>query len=157
MNKSTAFGVVVSGIAVYWLAVLILGTPLARDSVDIASIIMASLLAASLMPLAIDHIAEGGQRSGWKLLMGNVAYLVGWVFFCGWSYVLRAEGRPEWMVESPMNGFFKLWILGGIVLSYFGTNDPIPSMAPHRVYYVAIGVIVGILIGVAVSRYFGVG
>lgn len=154
MSGFQATGVLFSAIAVYWLAVVVLGTPTARDSVDIASMIMGIILAARLFPDAIDRFRRGGSQAGWKLLLGNVAYLLGWVFFCAWTYVTRAEDRPLWMVESPLNGFFKYWILGGIILSYFGTSEPSTFMPPHRVYYISVGVVVGVLVGIWIGRFF---
>lgn len=156
MNVSTlqASGVVGSAIAIYWLMVLVLGTPLARDVTDWAGMIMGTILAARLLPDAVDRFKRGGTKSGWKLLLGNVAFLLGWVFFCAWTYITRGEGRPLWMVESPINGFAKFWILGGIVLSYFGTSTPSQVMPPHRIYYIAVGVVGGLLIGIWVGRFF---
>ena len=154
MTRNNGIGVLLSAIGLYWLSVLILGTPLARDSVDIASIIMGAILAARLFVPALVSFRRGGSKSGWKLLLGNVAILLGWVVFCSWTYVVRSEGRPDWMVESPLNGFWKFWILGGIVLSYFGTHEPSPDLPPHRVYYIVVGVVCGVLIGIAITRFF---
>lgn len=156
MERRIVLGVVVSAIAIYWFAVQVLGTPLARDSVDIASIVMGAILAASLIPLAVDYFKNGGDGNGWKLLLGNVTYLLGWVFFCGWTFLTRSEGRPDWMVESPVNGFFKFWILSGIVLSYFGTNDPLPTVPQHRIYFLFWGVGCGVLIGIALASFLGI-
>lgn len=156
MNVSTlqAVGVVGSAFALFWLMVAVLGTPLTRDSVDWAGMIMGTILAARLLPDAIDRFKRGGGKSGWKLLLGNVAILLGWVAFCAWTYIVRDEGRPQWMIESPLNGFFKFWILGGIVLSYFGTSTPNQVMPPSRVYYIVVGVIAGLLAGVSIGRFF---
>lgn len=149
-----ALWVVLSAAALYWFAVWVLGTDAARDSVDIASIFMGLVLAGRLLPDALDRFMRGGSKNGWQLLLGNVLFLLGWVFFCAWSYVLRYENRPMWMVESPINGFAKYWILGGIVLSYFATSGEQTFRNPSRIYYVSIGLLAGVLIGVAVGRLF---
>ena len=156
MTVSTlqALGVMLSAIALYWLMVFVLGAPLSRDAVDWAGMIMGTILAARLLPDAVDRFKRGGTKTGWKLLLGNVAFLLGWVAFCAWTYLVRDEGRPRWMVESPLNGFFKFWILGGIVLSYFGTSAPSQVMPPHRMYYIAVGVVAGLLVGIWVGRFF---
>lgn len=154
LARNSAFLVLVSAVAIYWAAVWVLGTDLARDSVDMTSIFMGIIVALRLLPDAWDRFSKGGGKPGWQLLMGNVLWLLGWVCFCTWTYILRNEGRPEWMVQSPVNGFFKFWILGGIVLSHFATQGEVPPfMTPTRVYYTAVGVVVGILIGIAASRW----
>lgn len=154
MSTLQAVGVVVSAFAIFWLMVAVLGTPLARDTVDWAGMIMGTILAARLLPDAVDRFRRGGGRTGWKLLLGNVAFLMGWVSFCAWAYLVRDAGRPQWMIESPLNAFFKYWILGGIVLSYFGTSTPNEVMPASRVYYIAVGVVAGLLVGVWVGRFF---
>ncbi len=153
--SNAAFWIATSAVGLYWLAVWALGADLARDAVDWASIFMGVILAGHLLPDAYDRFTRGASRSGWQLLLGNVLWLLGWVCFCAWTYSTRALDRPEWMVLSPLNGFFKFWILGGIVLSYFATTGELHTFRnPGRLYYVVVGLIAGILIGVAAARFF---
>lgn len=153
--SNSAFWIAVSAIGLYWLSVWALGADLSRDVVDWGSIVMGVMLSGHLLPEAYNRFMRGASRSGWQLLLGNVLWLMGWVGFCAWTYSTRALDRPLWMVNSPMNGFFKFWILGGIVLSYFATTGELHTFRnPGRLYYVVVGLISGILIGVAAARFF---
>lgn len=134
----------------------VVGTPETRDAVDMGIIFMSLVVAFGLMPDAWDRLMRGGGRQGWQLLMGNVLQLLGLAAFCTWTYIYRGEERPQWMTDSPLNGFFKYWILGGIVLAYFATKQPGPIgiLTPSRVYYFVAGAAFGALMVVAGWQFF---
>lgn len=153
--RNGAFWILASAVALFWFSDFVLGTPLNRDVVDILGIVFCSIMALRLIPDALDRFRRGGSQKNWQLLMSNFLFFSGWAVFSVWAFAVRGFGRPEWMIESAMNGFFRFWILGAAILAFFSTTDIPTPMGPSRVYYIGIGVMGGILIGVAGSQAFG--
>lgn len=155
--RNGAFWILASAVALFWLSDLVLGTPLNRDVVDILGIVFCSIMAMRLLPDAVDRFRRGGAQKNWQLLMSNFLFFSGWVFFSAWAFIIRGTQASdpalyEWMRASSLNGFFRFWILGAAVTAFFSTTEMPTPLAPTRIYYIGIGVLAGILIGVAGSQ-----
>lgn len=152
--RNGATWVLLSAIALFFLSDAVLGTPLNRDVVDVAGMFFATLMALRLLPHVIEKFREGGGRQVGLLQMSNFLFYSGWAIFSAWAFLYRGLQRPEWMAESAVNGFLRFWILGAGLLAFFSTSEIPAPFAPTKVYYIAIGVLAGILIGVAGSQFF---
>lgn len=150
--KNQALWVALSAITLFWASDRILGTELNRDVVDWAAILFSLIMGTRLLPDAWDRFQRGGGAGRWQLLMSNVLFWYGFAAFCMWTLAVRGYDRPTWMVESPLNGFFKFWILGAAILSFFATSGAPAVLPPRRLYYVAVGVLFGILLGILVAK-----
>lgn len=150
--RNPALWVVVSAVALFWLSDYALGTPLNRDVIDVAGIFFGLVMAIRLLPDAADRFLRGGGQKNWQLLLSNELFWIGWVAFCTWGLIYRAVERPEWMTYSPMNGFFKLVILGAGVVSFFATTETPTPMPATKIYYVAVGLAAGGLLGFVVAK-----
>lgn len=151
-----ALTIALTAVALYWAADYVLTTPVNRNVVDVASILIALVLGTRVLPDAWDAVRARPIKGVGALIIGYVLFWYGWAAFCSWSFIYREWERPDWMAESPMNGFFKFWILSAGVLSYFATSRIPTPLPPHRLYYIVTGVVAGILIGLAAARLFGV-
>lgn len=147
-----AWWVLLSANALFWASDAVLGTTINRDVVDFASIAISLVIGLRLLPDAVDRFRRGGGQGRWQLLMSNVLFWFGWASFCTWTILVRAYDRPEWMAASPLNAYFKFWILSAGVLAYFATSDTPARLPPHRMYYVGIGVLAGVLAGLWLAQ-----
>lgn len=152
--RNGALWAAASAIGLFWLSDAVLGTGLNRDVVDIVSIFFCTIMAGRLIPDAVDRFRRGGVQRNWQLLMSNFLFFSGWAMFSAWAFAVRGFGRPEWMIESPINGFLRFWILGAAVTAFFSTTEIPTPLNPTKVYYIVIGVLGGILIGVAGSQAY---
>lgn len=153
--RNGAFWVFVSAISIFWFSDYVLTTPLNRDVVDVLGISFCSIMALRLLPDAWDRFVRGGSQKNWQLLMSNFLFFSGWAAFSAWAFAVRGFDRPEWMIESPLNGAFRAWILASAVLAFFSTTEMPTPMGPTKIYYIGLGVMAGILIGVAGTNLFG--
>jgi hypothetical protein len=153
--RNGAFWVLMSAIGLFWFSDMVLGTDLNRDVVDLVSIVFCTAMAIRLLPDAIDRFQRGASQKNWQLLISNMLFFSGWAVFSVWAFLYRGLEKPEWMAISPLNGFFRFWILGAAVLAFFSTTEMPTPMPATRVYYIGIGVALGVLIGVAGSQLAG--
>lgn len=153
--RNGAFWILASAIGLFWFSDLVIGTDLNRDVVDLLGIVFCSAMAIRLLPDAIDRFQRGGYQRNWQLLMSNMLFFSGWALFSAWAFMVRGLGRPEWMMDSPLNGFFRFWILGASVLAFFSTADMPAPLPASKIYYITIGLAAGVLIGVAGSQLAG--
>lgn len=154
---NSAFWVAVTGIGFFWLSVGVLGTPFTRDAVDILATVVGSALAALLLPHAYRRFRAGGSKGNWKLLMSNALFWCGIVAAAYWAYAVRAYGRPDWMIESPLNGFWRFWIMGAGVLTLAALRDEADKergIPQSRVYYMFLGFAAGAIVVAAGGRFF---
>lgn len=152
-----ALWVVLTGIGFFWLSVWLLGTAFTRDAVDILATIVGSALAAALLPHAYRRWRAGGAQGNWKLLMSNALFWCGVVAAAYWAYAVRAYGRPDWMVASPLNGFWRYWIVGAGILTLAALRDEAykeRGVPQSRIYYVGLGFAAGAILMATVGRLF---
>lgn len=158
--RNGAFWVLASAIGLFWFSDWVLGTDLNRDVVDWIGVAFCSIMTMRLLPDAIDRFQRGGYQRNWQLLMSNMLFFSGWAVFSAWAFLVRAaketdKATYDWMAASPLNGFFRFWILSACILAFFSTSE-IPTKLPaSKVYYIAIGVAAGVLIGIAGSQIAG--
>lgn len=148
----------ISAIALFWFSDYALGTSLNRDAVDLVGMAFSGFMGMRLMPDAIDRFKRGGGQRNWQLLMGNFLLYWGWFLFSGWAFMMRGvkvsdPAMYDWMAASPINGFLRFWILGGVALGFFATDDTPRPTTPTRMYYISIGVVGGVLLGFVLSKY----
>lgn len=178
--RNPAFWVLFWAVSLFWASDYALGTAANRDVIDLVSMAFSFVMGCRLMTDAWDRFNRGGGQRNWQLLMSNFLLAWGWFCFCGWTFLSRSfrqtyemaqdayatsglaadhaamQGAYEtyqWMINSPMNGFFKFWLLGGFVLSYFATSEVPTPLAPTRLYYIGIGVAFGVLGGFIAARF----
>lgn len=148
-----ALWIMVSAIVVYWASVLIIGSDTTRDGLGWATMFLAIILTFRYAPHAWDRFRRGGGQSNWQLLMGLALFWSGTFVRETWAFSARFHDRPEWMVNSPLNGFWTLWIVGaGALCLSASIDEPLP-IPQTRIYYMVIGAVAGLLIGVAGSRF----
>lgn len=159
--KNGAFWVLASAIGLFWFSDFVIGTDLNRDVVDLLGIVFCTAMAIRLLPDAIDRFQRGGYQRNWQLLMSNMLFFSGWAVFSGWAFIVRGmreAGNTEVyqaLLTSPLNGFFRFWILGSALLAFFSTTEMPTPLPASKVYYIGIGVLAGVLIGVAGSQIAG--
>lgn len=169
---NSALWIMILSVLFYWVSVPILGVGTTRDLVAAGAILFAFANTGRYLLPALRALRRGGMQDNWQLLMGNVLFWSG--FGCREIYVwivrfetitlrdVLIEGRvypaliyrPEWMVGSPIDGFFAFWILGGGILCWAAGQQPIGGLPPaHKIYvYVVLCAISGLL-GAAVYSW----
>jgi hypothetical protein len=152
-----AFWVLVSAVAVYWASVWVVGSEATRDGLGWATMFLGIVLTLRYVPHAWDRFMRGGGRSNWQLLMGLSLFWSGTFVRETWNYAIRFNDRPQWMIDSPLNGFWTLWIVGAGALCWSASIEAPLPIPQTRIYYIVIGAIGGLLVGVAGSRMFQVG
>lgn len=145
----------VTAIALFWLSEYALGTETNRDAVAIGVVIVSLWNVFTYLPHAINRLKLGGARDSWRLLMGNVLFWAGVGSRESWLMVVRAAGRPEWMVNSPLNGFFAFWIVCAGFLCVSASSEATSEIPQHRLFYVFAALCAGLLIGVIATRLLG--
>ena len=150
--RNPAFWVLTSAVALFWASDFALGTDLNRDVVDLIAMAFSFVMGCRLFADAADRFWRGGGQRNWQLLMGNFLLSWGWFTYSGWTFMARALERPVWMIESPLNGFFKFALLGGFVMTFFGTNDTPTPMPATKLYYIGVGLAFGLLAGFVVAK-----
>lgn len=151
--RNPAFWVLASAVTLFWSSDYALGTALNRDVIDLVAMAFSFVMGCRLAADAIDRFWRGGGQKNWQLLMGNFLLSWGWFTYSGWTFLARALDRPIWMIESPMNGFFKFVLLGGFVMTFFGTNETPEPLPASKLYYVALGIAFGGIGGVILARF----
>lgn len=159
--QKSSFWVLVTAVALFWMADFALGTAANRDVVDWVSMAFAFIMGCRLLPDAIDRFNRGGGQKNWQLLIGNFLLAWGWFAYVAWTFVARgfridwelhqslaSKATYEWMINSPLNGFFKFWLLSGFVMTFFGTNETPTTLPATKLYYIGVGLAVGILLGI---------
>jgi len=169
---NNALWIMLLSVAVYWVAVPVLGTGNTRDLVAALAIVFAYANTGRFLLPALRALRRGGMQDNWQLLMGNVLFWSGfgcreiWV----WSIRLETETlhdvvvgsrvyaaliyRPEWMIGNPVDGFFAFWILGGGILCWWAGQRPLPGLPPtHKLYIYAVISALSGLVGAAVYSW----
>ena len=152
MNNHATW-IVILTVIVYWLLDIALGSSVNRDLMAALAIIFAFANTGRYLPPAWRAFRRGGMQDNWQLLMGNVLFWSG--FGCRelWVWLIRTEDRPIWMLNSSLNGFFVLWIAGGGYLCWYAGRRGHPeSIPPRRLYYLVIGLVLGLAMGVVGYR-----
>ena len=158
--RNPALWVLISAIGLFWFSDWVIGTRLNRDVIDLISIVFCTAMAIRLLPDALDRFKRGAKQKNWQLLISNMLFFSGWAILSGWAFLVRGAkvADPplyEAMAASPLNGFFRFWILGASILAFFSTTEMPTVMPASKVYYIGVGVLAGVLIGVAGSQLVG--
>lgn len=137
---------------VWAMSEYVLGNEANRNLLAALSVLVCVIYATRNLPHALSAFRHGGRQRNWRLLMGNVLFPYGFAAREIWGWMVRDADRPEWMINHWLNGFFTLWILGGILLCYSASLPADLPVQQNRVYYAILLIAVGILIGIFVSR-----
>lgn len=137
-----AFAIAILAAAAYWILDYAIGTDANRDLMAAAAIFYSLLNVGRYAPPAWRAFRRGGLQDNWQLLMGNVLFWAGFGMRETWLWSVRSEGRPDWMVGHPINGFFTFWILGAGILCFYAAERAPGPIPRHRLaYYVLVGII----------------
>lgn len=171
--RNHATWVVVGTIIAYMVLDFALTTPINRGLMAAIAIIFAFTNTGRYLPPALRAFRRGGMQDNWQLLMGNVLFWSG--FGCREIYVwiVRVETtilhnvrigntlyeslihRPEYLINNPLEGFFVLWIAGGGYLCWYaGRRGPPEMIQPHKAYYLLLGGVIGLALGVLGYRLY---
>lgn len=151
--RNRALWIMVSGLALFWLTVWVLGSDLTRDIVDMLTMFIGIILALRYIPDAADRFRRGAALPEWRLLIGQALLWSGLAALGLWGFTVRAYDRPQWMVDSPLNGLWRYWIVAGGVLCLSATTQSTAPLVQTRIYYLFIGLAAGVLIGVAGAKF----
>jgi hypothetical protein len=151
--RNSALWVLLTAAAAYWLAVFALGPDRARDAVDIIAMVVGIALCFRLAPHAIDRFLRGGKLREWQVTMGMALFWASVVATALWGFTARFEGRPQWMIDSPINGFFRYWTMGSGLLFLSALSSAPTGNGNMKLYYVILAFCCGVLVGAAGLRY----
>lgn len=135
------------------LCQFVVGTDLTRNVAAGAAIFWAMVNAGRYLPYGLRAFAQGGQQDNWRLLIGNVMFSLGFGGGEIWRWFVRGEGRPDWMIYSPMNWVFAVVAAYGLYMCFTASTKAPGPLPTGKLYYVALGVSGGILIGILVARF----
>ncbi len=151
--RNRALQIASAAVAFYWLMVAILGTDLARDAVDVLVTVVCVAMVLRLLPHAYDRFSRGGQQKNWQVLMGVTLFFSALVSLAMWGFAFRYYGRPDWMSQSPINGFLRYWLFGAGLMLFAATTDLPEGKVRPALYYVVISLLAGVVIGAAAFKY----
>lgn len=142
-------------IVLFWVMDWILGTERNRNILDYIALFVSAVAMFRYGPAAWRAFRERAQEPSAQLLIGNIIFWSGINAQSIWQLAFRAAERPDWMIGSPLNGFFKGWIVwGGIMCIRATISDPI-TLPPGRLFLIAVALFSGIIIGLAGARFLG--
>lgn len=150
--RNQALWVTLAALGLFALMVMTLGSDVTRDAVDLAAMFASTLMFFRLLPHALDRFYRGGHQANWQMIMGETLLWAGIDCWRGWAFAVRYYDRPDWMVEHWLNGFWPYWIVGAGVLCLRATRPEQEPTPTHVLYYLLIGLIAGLLIGVAAMK-----
>lgn len=151
-----AFAIMMSSVLLFFLSLLVVGTPQTRDVLDIASMVAGYIFGSLYLVPAVYRLRQGAALAEWRMMIGMVVLAYGWGLFRTWGLFYRAYDRPVWMMESPINAALVGLVLAGFLLKISGSVEAIPRLPATRIYYVAAGVLAGILIGLGIQQVWRV-
>jgi hypothetical protein len=151
--RNRALQIATAAVAFYWIMVAILGSETARDAVDVLVTVVCVAMVLRLLPHAYDRFARGGTQKNWQVLMGITLFCTALVSLAMWGFAFRYYGRPEWMSQSPVNGFLRYWLFGAGLMLFVATTDMPENKMRPTLYYVVLSLLAGVIIGAAAFKY----
>lgn len=143
----------VLALILYTLALPAFGYGITKEAVDAAILFVAVVLAWSWAPAAGRAFRSGGT-GGAAIVMSLWLAWTALVVQRLWVIAVRWNGRPDWMIESPINGYVGvlIFIAGAYAIVAPVTVDDVPRREiVHMVIAAAMG---GLAVGVALTVYF---
>jgi hypothetical protein len=153
--RSHAFAIAASAVLLFAASLLIVGTDTTRDVLDISAMAAGIIVGMIYLLPAIDRFRQGAGPAEWRFIIGLVLFSFGWSALRGWAFAYRYFDRPSSMAESPVNAALVAWVLGGFLLIISASAPPLPTVPGTRIYYVAVGVLAGLLLGLAIPQMWG--
>lgn len=150
--SSSAFPIMAIAIGLTIMSLWIIGTPATRDVIDYGSIIGGGIVGSIYLMPALRRLREGAYLPEWRMIIGLMMLGYGWAALRMWAMVFRWLERPEWMSEHWINAILVEITFGGFLLIISASAEPLPRLPATRIYYVAAGVVAGILIGLSVPQ-----
>ncbi len=150
MNRNVIWTVVAA--ALYWLSVAALDTDTTRNIVASGGIAIALANVFRYLPKAWEKYRGGTNEGEWRLLMGLELFWLGFGAREAWLLAVRLDGRPQWMVDSPINGFFAYWILCAGLLCFSAASEPLPAPSRQNTYVILAVAIASALCGALIYR-----
>lgn len=150
MNRNIVWTLVAVGL--YWLSVLALETEPTRNLVAGGGIAIALANVLRYLPKAWEKYRTGASAGEWRLLMGLELFWLGFGAREAWLLAVRLDNRPQWMVDSPLNGFFAYWILCAGLLCFSAASDPLPASPRQNVYVIVAVSLASALAGALLYR-----
>lgn len=148
-----AIWILTGSVIFYWLVVFLIGPARARDATDLISMVVSASLVLTLAPHAINRLMQGGSRREWKVIIGMALFWASVFAIAAWGFAVRFYDRPDWMVESPLNGFFRYWTLGSGLLMLSALSDNVHEADEVRLYMIVAIFGLGVLTGAAGLRF----
>lgn len=150
MNRNIVWSVFAA--AIYWLSVGAVGTDWTRNGVAGLAIIIAMATFLRYLPIAWDKYRTNQTAGEWRMLMGLELFWLGFAARETWLLAIRMDGRPQWMVDSPINGFFAFWILCAGLLCFSARDEDITRVPHQNGYIIAASALLGLLVGMLLYR-----
>lgn len=156
ITKTRVFLLFAFATALYWVPALILPdqTVVAVGSVFL---VLSCLVSFRLAPDIMDIVLRGRTDGmSWQAMVAKAGlYTLTTSYACArfWSLIVRANGFPDYLIHSPVGGYFS-FLMGigmlGIFYGFSSVGEIQPKLSPRGVILAAVAT--GIVIGIVISH-----
>lgn len=152
--KNPAIWAAIIGSGIYWMCVLALDTVVAKGIIDWLALLFAVVIAILWAPAAFRAVRAGGDEAKWRLILGIVLIFSSLAAYRIWIIAIIWSGRPTWMVESPITGYFVFWQVASGMLFLSSASESDTALPKRNWLYIALTLaVISFLSGVLFTRY----
>jgi hypothetical protein len=148
-------GIFIAANLIYWVPALPFPDQM-RGAVNAALMILSLMTSMTLVPDMFDIWLNRGDGLSWQALVAKTGlFLLSLSFFLTrlWALFLAEQNYPDDLLHGPVSGYLAYLMGLGMFGIFFGFNS-VGAVAPQMSIrgIVAAALIIGIIVGVVISR-----
>lgn len=152
--QNRALWIGAAAIALYWLMDAALGTELTRYGADILMVSFGTANSVRLSYPTWRAFREGAKRPEQMVIISWFVMWSGIAALGAWGFQVKIDERPTWMLDSPINGFLRYWIVCAAIMALRATTYPSATPLGSRwLFRLLLVFAAGIFVGLATFRF----